>query len=201
MCRLRYGLIGVIWMSLIGGGFISLLRHELTPGTPGDAPQEWPPQSRLPRIAERATLLMFVHPRCPCSRASLGELAVLADRCRTPVQILVACVIPPDANPQAWENTDLWKLAGEIPRVQVCRDGGGSEADRFGARTSGQTMLYDVNGRLLFEGGITASRGHHGDNAGRDALELLLQCQAGGQSGQCGHSGRTGTCVYGCPLQ
>ena len=37
---------------------------------------------------------------------------------------------------------------------------------RFGAETSGQTLLYDRDGRLLFSGGTTGSRGHDGDNAG-----------------------------------
>ena len=33
------------------------------------------------------------------------------------------------------------------------------------AWTSGETMLYDASGRLVFAGGITGSRGHGGDNA------------------------------------
>jgi len=36
-------------------------------------------------------------------------------------------------------------------------------------------MLTDAAGKLLFSGGITASRGHVGDNAGLDALILLIR--------------------------
>jgi hypothetical protein len=52
-------------------------------------------------------------------------------------------------------------------------------------------MLYDVNGRLLFSGGITGSRGHAGDNAGRTAILALLHREA---------SGRNDTFVFGCSL-
>ena len=51
----------------------------------------------------------------------------------------------------------------------------GREIGIFHAATSGQTLLYDVNGRLAFNGGITARRGHSGPNDGRDAILSLLQ--------------------------
>ena len=50
----------------------------------------------------------------------------------------------------------------------------GVEAQRFGAATSGQAFLYNQAGALLFKGGITASRGHSGDNLGRDAVVDLV---------------------------
>jgi len=31
-------------------------------------------------------------------------------------------------------------------------------------------MLYDKLGQLVFNGGITSSRGHEGDNEGQDAI-------------------------------
>ena len=51
---------------------------------------------------------------------------------------------------------------------------GGAITAAFGAFTSGQVFLYGTSGELLFSGGITGSRGHEGDNAGRDAVESLL---------------------------
>jgi hypothetical protein len=67
----------------------------------------------------------------------------------------------------------LWETAAAVPGVRVVRDDG-AEAWRFGARVSGQVMVYDHAGRLQFSGGITGARGHEGDNAGRDAIEALL---------------------------
>jgi hypothetical protein len=31
-------------------------------------------------------------------------------------------------------------------------------------------LLFDAGGKLAFEGGITAARGHEGDNTGREAI-------------------------------
>ena len=70
-------------------------------------------------------------------------------------------------------------------------DGDGQEARLFHAVTSGQTVLYDSQGRLLFSGGITASRGHSGDNAGRSAIVSLVNAEV---------PDRTETLVFGCPL-
>ncbi len=90
-----------------------------------------------------------------------------------------------------WEKTDLWRSAARIPGVNVFVDENGIEARRFQAVTSGQTALYDINGRLLFSGGITSARGHSGDNAGRSAIVSLLNT---------GDADRTETAVFGCPL-
>ncbi len=38
------------------------------------------------------------------------------------------------------------------------------------AQTSGQVFLYDKSGDLMFQGGMTSSRGHVGDNDGLNAL-------------------------------
>lgn len=70
-------------------------------------------------------------------------------------------------------------------------DDNGAEANRFHAATSGQTLLYDAAGRLLFSGGITGSRGHSGDNAGQTAIVSLVNS---------GAAELTETSVFGCPL-
>lgn len=108
---------------------------------------------------------MLVHPRCSCSHASIGELAVLMAQAPMRPQTYVL-FLKPGQFPHDWEKSPLWHRAASIPNVTVIRDDDGLEAARFGAATSGQTMLYDANGRLLFSGGITGSRGHAGDNAG-----------------------------------
>jgi hypothetical protein len=73
-----------------------------------------------------------------------------------------------------WAKTSLWRSAAAIPGVSETVDDG-REARLFGAATSGQTMVYDRNGRLLFSGGITAARGHLGDNPGASAITALLE--------------------------
>lgn len=98
--------------------------------------------------------------------------------------------VKPSGSTENWEKTDLWQSAASIPGVSVVVDDG-AEAFRFHAMTSGQTALYDAEGQLLFSGGITASRGHSGDNAGRSAIVSLLNT---------GDAEQTVTSVFGCPL-
>jgi hypothetical protein len=75
--------------------------------------------------------------------------------------------------------------------VRALEDPDGEEARRFGASTSGQTLLYSGKGRLLFNGGITASRGHIGPNDGWDAVVSLLQT---------GTAKHQTTPVFGCSM-
>ena len=90
-----------------------------------------------------------------------------------------------------WAQSDLWRTAASLPDVTVVRDDDGLEARRFGASTSGQTLLYDEAGVLLFAGGITGARSHRGDNDGRRAIVELLNRES---------SSRAPTKVFGCAL-
>ena len=70
-------------------------------------------------------------------------------------------------------------------------DENGAEADRLGAKTSGHTVVFGRNGAVLFSGGITASRGHVGDNAGENAVLAALKQEM---------PDRRQTPVFGCSL-
>lgn len=144
----------------------------------------------IPLSAGQPTLVVFAHPRCPCSRASVGELALIMAKARGQVQARV-WFYRPAGMPEDWAHTDLWHSASAIPGVSVAGDEGGAEAARFHATVSGQTLLYRGDGRRLFNGGITSARGHSGDNAGRSAVLALLQ----------GHTFQAvETPVFGCAL-
>jgi hypothetical protein len=180
----------VFWLAVVLGGTIEMTRYANTPGGSGEAPKGWPAESHIPLDANRPTLVMFAHPRCPCTRASLGELAVLLARFPGQVNARVVFLKPTETGTN-WEKTDLWRAAASIPGVTVSTDNAGSEARRFHSETSGQTLLYDRSGVLQFQGGITLSRGHAGDNPGRGALQELLRG---------GHSDQIVTPVFGCSL-
>lgn len=117
---------------------------------------------------------MFVHPRCQCSSATLGELAIIMAHAQGRLDADVFFYLPAQ-EASTWARTDLWRSAGVIPGVRVFEDREASVARSFGAFTSGQTLLYDSRGRLQFKGGITAFRGHSGDNAGRSAIDALVR--------------------------
>ncbi len=182
--------IGAVWLGIVLAGTFLMVAYANTPGETGVPPASWPASSRLPRDTQKASLVMFIHPRCPCSRASIGELAVLMAHCQGKVDAHVFFVRPAGMTME-WTQTDTWRDASKIPGVTVLRDDEGREARRFGAETSGITELFNKEGRLLFHGGITASRGHAGDNDGRDAIQALLFDQPVAQ---------TNTPVFGCSL-
>jgi hypothetical protein len=164
----------VIWAGAVASGFAILLRYKTTPGASATAPARWPPGSRLGPSSGGATLVMFAHPRCPCTHASVSELARLL--ARVPRQPRAYVVLAhPAGTPDDWEDTELARRAASIPGVVLGSDESGSEAARFGARVSGFTVLYDAAGRLLFAGGITQSRGHEGESFGARRILAALQ--------------------------
>ncbi len=175
---------------MIGIGIGMLWAYENTPGPTAPPPSRWPSDSRLHMASDRATLIMVAHPHCPCTRASIGELARLMTQAQGRLTAY-ALFVKPAGFHDDWEKTDLWQSVASIPGVSVVIDDGGDEARRFHAATSGQTVLYDAEGRLLFNGGITSSRGHSGDNAGRSAIVSLLNT---------GEAEQAESFVFGCPL-
>lgn len=134
---------------------------------------------------------MFVHPECPCTRASLHELSGLLARPAAGVSPVLVVMGPVNDAAGGWEHTALAASAGHIPGLTLFMDRDGAEAARFGAETSGHVVLYDPQGRLQFAGGITSSRGHVGDNVGLRTVERLLQHPAAAPAQHA---------VFGCPL-
>jgi hypothetical protein len=164
--------------------------YEFTPAPIAKVRNQWPSDSRLELDRQRPTLVMFIHPHCPCSRASLTELSVLVAHCRDRAALQIVFVRP-SGLPQQWEQSGLWKSALQIPGAVAACDPSGVEAERFQATASGESFLFAPDGRLLFHGGITPSRGHAGDNAGRAALTALIHQ---------GRAKRSESAVYGCAL-
>ena len=162
-----------IWLGVVVGGLAMVAAYDNRPGVSADAPANWPEASLLDRTTDRPTLVMVVHPRCDCSRASVAELAELMARATVRPRAYVA-LLKPRGLSEDWDVTGIRQAAMRIPGVKVIRDEGGGEARSFGAQTSGQTFLYDAGGRLLFSGGITAARGHTGESVGRTAILSLL---------------------------
>ncbi|MEO8128921.1 MAG: RedB protein [Bryobacteraceae bacterium] len=181
----------ILWASAVCFGVNLLMRYSTTPGQAAVPPAALLADLGVFPAQGRSTLLIFAHPQCPCSRATLGELAVIMAHRRGTVDAYVL-FYSPESKGRDWVKGDLWRVASHIPGVRLMEDPEGSYAIRFGAQTSGQTMLYDPKGRLLFSGGITVSRGHAGANDGRDIVESLLAGGIGGPGS---------TAVFGCSLR
>jgi hypothetical protein len=184
-------LAALAWVVLVGAGLAAFHTYELTPGQPGDPEAAWPAGCGIDPEPGRATLVMLAHPRCPCTRAGLDELARIVACSRSAVSVHVL-FYRPRAGDGGWKTTDLWRRAAAIPGVHLHDDPDGDEAGRFGATTSGSVRLFDADGRLLFDGGITRARGRTGSSPGGDAVIALL-------SGQKTATSRLP--VFGCPIR
>jgi hypothetical protein len=179
-----------VWLALAGTGLFLLWKYDNAPGAGANAPLRWPDTSMLARTAGQPTLILLAHPQCTCTPASLVELAEVLARARTQPRAYVV-FLKPEGFGNDWVQSDLWRSAAAIPGVTLVRDDNGREAHRFGSATSGQALLYDGDGALRFSGGITGSRSHAGDNAGRRSLVALLN------GAEPDHAA---TNVFGCPL-
>lgn len=183
-------LICVVCSTVTIGGVYALIVYETTPGEVGVTPAKWPSISTIPPNEELPTLIVFAHPHCPCTRATISELEQLIARCKDEAAVHVV-FFTFDGAPDGWERSDIWESAERIPGVTVWSDRQGLLAKQFGAATSGHAVLYGQNKQLAFSGGITGSRGHAGDNVGRSAIEAILID---------GESNRSESLVYGCPI-
>src|SRR5205823_1337812 len=82
-----------------------LLDYEMTPGQGGEAPEVWPAQSRIPRHPVVPTLVMLMHPRWSCSRASLQEFSRLLVHFQEHVSAAIL-YYSPDSVEHDWESSD-----------------------------------------------------------------------------------------------
>ncbi|HEX5102823.1 MAG TPA: hypothetical protein VFV87_03380 [Pirellulaceae bacterium] len=181
-----------LWAAAVAAGFWGLWTYASTPGRAERAPATWPQDSQLARSPGRWTLVVFIHPRCPCTSASLTELEKLQAHLLEDIDIHIVS-IQPRIGAEDWPDTPLVRRAAAIPGAIIGVDVDGHEARRFHARTSGETLLFDPHGRLAFHGGITASRGHEGDNPGSDAILALVAGQSSAAPLACP--------AFGCPLR
>ncbi|MEZ6244014.1 MAG: hypothetical protein R3B57_13340 [Phycisphaerales bacterium] len=190
--RARVGIgLGIgVWCSLVLSGFLALIAYADRPGEVGTPPETWPAEVSIAPDPTAPTLLVFLHPHCPCSTATMDELERLLGEARGDVRTILVYGRP-SGEGDAWASGGLWERGVRIPGATRVIDAGGRLASSFGATTSGHTILYDAEGRLVFHGGITDSRGHEGASYGRAALRDAID----------GLPISTPTLpVFGCPL-
>jgi hypothetical protein len=178
------------WVGGIAWGLQKIGSYSSTAGQVGEAPAQWPGSELVSPQADRSTLVMFMHPQCSCTRASLEELKTILDNTHGAVSAWIV-VLKPGGMGDEWTHSGTWETARKMRGVTVVMDDEGSEADRFGALTSGHTVLYSPGGKLEFSGGITVARGHVGENSGE---RRVISFVSTGKADSGGHE------VYGCGL-
>ena len=113
MKLIKHTLIFAFWLLLVGIGFSKLLIYSNTPGQAAISTLNWPTNSHVVRDSELATLLIFGHPKCPCSKASVGELERLMPHIVGKIKAFVVFVKPKGVL-NDWAMEDLWKYINRI---------------------------------------------------------------------------------------
>jgi len=187
----RFWLIALlIWLGGIALGYAWLFRYSFAAGKAMTAPLAIPASLAPAEPLTRAHLFIALHPRCPCSRATVRELAKILSHSAGATEVTVLMYKPAGAS-------DTWlegALLDECRRMK-CRirpDPDGRLAASVGSLTSGGVALYGGDGKLRYQGGITASRGHEGDNVGENAVIEILRGNGGSHRSMP---------VFGCPIQ
>lgn len=184
-------LVPAVGVSLLGAmlGLVFLGGHAATAGQAGIAPARWP--AGLERVSDRPGLILAVHPRCPCTRATVANLSKVIAEAGAKPDVLVLAYEPAACTVGEWRDTASLESLRALPGVRVRRDPDARLARGLGMRTSGHTLAYSATGDLAYSGGLTPSRGHEGPCAGTDSLLAILN----------GSAPRAVTAsVYGCPL-
>lgn len=190
--RLITRLIMVAWLPAVAATFWGFSSQAFVPSAGGEPPATWPSDVSVKPAEGRYTLVVALHPECPCSSATLEELEKIMITTEGRVHAYAIFTVYRDL-PHPVGETRSWRRTARIPDTSRILDDEGELARRFAALTSGEVRLYDPEGGLRFRGGITASRGHAGENPGaRAVLNLVL--------GTCGAATPVATPVFGCPL-
>lgn len=185
----------------MAGGFGILLDYESSAGVSRSAPARWPSKvsiekQEIERIAGRRTLLFFAHPACPCTKASFEVLARVLSRAANTTVHVILYIDEAAGLGREWAAGQARDSIDRIPGARVHFDDQGALAREFGARTSGHALLYDFEGELVFEGGVTAARGSVVDSAGASALLSKIFESKNMDS----LTGRVSSPVFGCPI-
>lgn len=173
---------GVGWLAAVAAGFGAWERYDTAAGA--DRPAAPATEVRKGRWH----LSVYVHPHCPCAKATVAELAeVIREVPELVVRVVFVC---PVGTPPGWELGRLWDMAAEVDGAELVADVGGTEARRIGAETSGLGVLSDPSGRVVFRGGLTRARGREGESAGR---RIVIDWVSG-------RPAPADAPVFGCPL-
>lgn len=162
------------WVVLIAMGVAWQVWYEVTPGGASASPLVRPGDGGLPFHEGRAAFVMALHPRCPCSSASVDALERVVLRRPVNADVIVLVSVPSDAS-DAWTDSPLVVAARAISGASVVLDTDGERSRSLGMRTSGHLLAYGADGRLAFTGGITPGRGLTCGDAGIERLSELLE--------------------------
>lgn len=171
-------------------GWYQMLHFSTTPGEQESGPATWPHAEPRPGAGQAPLLLVFIHPGCSCTHATLQELDRLLAENHGPIDVVLEVY-----RSKAMVNSGYSSVLDVTPwfdrRAILAADVDGRMARLFRARTSGEVLLYSEGGVLLFQGGMTAERAQLGRSVGAVRLHQALLS---------GLPARDQSPVFGCPI-
>lgn len=169
------------------GGLHLLMNYSAQAGAHSAVLNHWPSQSKL-SLSQKPHLVMFLHPGCACSKASVAELSrLLAQAPELTTQIVFMRTSKIE---KLFKANSLLAQVQNLPRTKIIFDEKGIESKIFGAETSGLTHLYNAKSELIFSGGLTMARGHEGDSVGKQSILAYLN----------GKESVKSSLVFGCDI-
>ena len=133
-------------------GLAGLVRKRA--GERQEAPAHWPADSQIALSRRGATLMLFAHPHCPCTRATLGELEKIVARCPGSVTIWVLFLEPAGCDAS-------WRP--ERSGASGCRDSWRPRRSRPRRRRGPPLSRHDVRPGVVVQrtGGTVVQRRDH----------------------------------------
>jgi hypothetical protein len=168
----------VVWATLLAIGFDQSMRWEFGAGSAASPRQQMV-------ATTRPWLIVALHSQCPCSVATVQNLTSLSIKDRSRMRLTLLFSGP---DPHHSPVIDKAAALAEAEKVFLDED---EILKAYGARTSGQALLYSTSGQLVYSGGLTDARGEPGESAGMQAIIHTLA----------GLPCRASAPVYGCALQ
>ncbi|MFZ4576589.1 MAG: hypothetical protein ACOYN0_19570 [Phycisphaerales bacterium] len=192
----KIGLAVGLWLIVLAGAMGATHAYMGRAGPSGGPVLDWPAACGLSLATDRPTAVVFVHPRCPCTSATIKNLALgMTDSSSgmlRPLSVIVVLSGPAATG----DDGGFLERFSRLGSPSVVNDPAGAIAARFGAATSGHVVLCGADGKVRFSGGVTSGRGHEGWCGALDSLGRVLGDAAGARVGDRPET----TPVYGCPL-
>ncbi|MGC3990136.1 MAG: hypothetical protein QM796_10740 [Chthoniobacteraceae bacterium] len=94
-------MVSAMWACAVVTGFALVTRYEVKPGRAEIVPAQWPQNLPVHPDGTRQNLLLFAHPQCVCTRATLTELEQILETHPGQLQVTVLMWAPSDLG-EAW---------------------------------------------------------------------------------------------------
>lgn len=166
--RFGRGFLIAVWLGAVTTGFAFWEEYDATPG-------DIPATAGCPTsIGDPYTIVLYVHPHCPCSRAGVRALdELIREPGSAGWSVRIVFLLPPGMV-EEWARGPLWDAAAAVPTATLSCEPAEQSARTANAVVSGHTVVFDGSGSVAFVGGLTPGRGRNGDSPGLAAVRAIL---------------------------